>query len=56
MLATRVPSRGDLNHNDSEMVHRLLAGLAAVTSVLLSCFFSQLSAWVDCEVCKYQQQ
>lgn len=28
VLATRKASRGDLNHNDSEMAHRILAGLS----------------------------
>lgn len=33
----------------------ILAGLAAVAGVLLSCFFPQQSAWADCEVSKNHQ-
>lgn len=33
-LATRKASRGDLHYNGSEMVHMILAGLAAVANAL----------------------
>lgn len=34
MLATKTASQGDLNYNDSEMLHRILALLAAVASIV----------------------
>lgn len=50
VLATRSASRGDLNHNDSEMVYRILAGWANVASVLkvVSCYSNLCGLTVKC--------